>query len=262
MAIYGMLSMEPMEVSIMSESEQFNNGTPEQVFEEVDIEEFVRNKKSIPDAKRYVIRIDKERRVVHTPTITGRQILELVGKTPDKFKLYEHFPGRQPEPIEPDQVVHLQKHHVERFTTMAKDTTEGRTAATLRREFRLPAADEQYLDSLGLPWETARDAGQFWLLIHDWKMPAGYNVRTVRIALQIPGGYSDSQIDMVYFSPPLERADRRPIATISSQSICGESYQRWSRHRTGANPWRPGVDDVSTHLTLVHDWLTRELARP
>jgi hypothetical protein len=245
----------------MPESQATPNGAEEELLEEVEIEEYVRTKKPIPHAKRYVIRIDKEKRVVHTPVLSGRQILELVGKTPEKFKLYEHFPGKQPEPVGPDQEVHLHKHHVERFTTMAKDTTEGRTTATLRREFRLPVSDEQYLDSLGLPWETVKDGGLLWLLVHDWRIDPGYNVRTVRIALQIPGGYSDNQIDMVYFLPPLGRADGRPIATISSQPICAESYQRWSRHRTSANPWRPGVDDISTHLTLVDEWLKRELAR-
>lgn len=245
----------------MNETEPIQNGTPEVVIEEVDIEEFARNNRHVPHAKRYVIRIDKERRVVHTPVLTGKQILELVGKTPDKFKLYEHFHGHQPEPIQPDQEVHLQKHKVERFTTMAKDTTEGRTAATLRRQFSLPAADEQYLDSLDLDWETVKDAGQLWLLIHGWKLHGGYNLASVRVALQIPGGYADSQIDMVYFFPPLERTDRRSIGALSSQLICGESYQRWSRHRTSVNPWRPGVDDVSTHLTLVDDWLSRELGR-
>ena len=242
----------------MNESQ---NEITEVVFEEIEIEEYVRMKKPIPHAKRYVIRIDKEKRVVHTPELTGRQILELVGKTPDKFKLYEHFPGKQPEPVGPDKEVHLHKHHVERFTTMAKDTTEGRAVATLRRDFRLPSIDEQYLDSLGLPWETVRDIGLLWLLVHDWKIGPGYNTDAVRIALQIPGGYSDNQIDMVYFLPPLARIDRRPIATISSQLICGETYQRWSRHRTSANPWRPGIDDISTHLTLVDEWLKRELGR-
>jgi hypothetical protein len=155
--------------------------TNEITVEEIDIEEYVRSRRPIPHANRYVIRIDKEKRVVHTPILTGRQILALVGKTPDKFKLYEHFPGKQPEPIQPDQEVHLQKHHVERFTTMAKDTTEGRSVATLRREFRLPAGDEQYLDSLELQWETIRDAGVLWLLVHDWKLPAGYNAPLVRL---------------------------------------------------------------------------------
>jgi hypothetical protein len=245
----------------MSEPESIQNGTPEVVVEEVDIEEFARSNRPVPHAKRYVIRIDKERRVVHTPVLSGRQILELVGKTPDKFKLYEHFHGHQPEPIQADQEVHLHKHKVERFTTMAKDTTEGRTTAALRRQFSLPAADEHYLDRLDLEWETVKDAGQLWLLIHGWKLPRGYNVAVVRLALQIPGGYADSQIDMVYFFPPLERTDRRSIGALSSQLLCGENYQRWSRHRTAVNPWRPGVDDISTHLTLVDDWLSRELTR-
>lgn len=245
----------------MSEAESIQNEAPEVVMEEVDIEEYARSNRPIPHAKRYVIRIDKERRVVNTPVLTGKEILALVGKTPDKFKLYEHFHGRQPEPILPDQEVHLHKHKVERFTTMAKDTTEGRGIATLRRQFRLPAGDEQYLNSLNLDWETVKDAGQLWLLVHGWQLPRGYNHAVARIALQIPGGYADSQIDMVYFLPPLERADRRAIGALSCQAICGENYQRWSRHRTSVNPWRPGIDDVSTHLTLVDDWLSRELAR-
>jgi hypothetical protein len=245
----------------VNEIEASQNRTSEEVFEEVDIEEYVRANKPIPHAKRYVIRIDKERRVVHTPVLTGRQILELVGKGPDKFKLYEHFPGRQPEPIAPDKEVHLHKHHVERFTTMPKDTTEGRSTAVVRREFRLPKLDENYLDGLGLPWETVKDAGLLWLLIENWQIVGGYNVSKVRIAVQIPGGYADAQIDMVYFSPALFRADRRPIAATSSQAISGETYQRWSRHRSAANPWRPGIDDVSTHLTLVDEWLKRELTR-
>lgn len=199
--------------------------------------------------------------IISLDIVTERMTPAAVELALDKFKLYEHFPGKQPEPVAPDQEVHLHKHHVERFTTMAKDTTEGRTAAALRREFQLPAVDERYLDSIGLAWETVRDGGLLWLLIHEWKIVAGYNVRSVRIALQIPGGYSDNQIDMVYFCPALERADRRPIATICSQPICGEVYQRWSRHRTAANPWRPGVDDISTHLTLVDEWLRRELTR-
>lgn len=245
----------------MNEAEPIQNDGPEVVLEEVDIEEYARHDRPVPHAKRYVIRIDKERRVVETPVLTGEQILALVGKTPDKFKLYEHFHGRQPEPIQPDQEVHLHKHKVERFTTMAKDTTEGRSIAALRRQFRLPAGDEKYLDSLNLEWETVKDAGQLWLLIYGWQLPRGYNVASARIALQIPGGYADSQIDMVYFLPPLERNDLRAIGALSYQVICGENYQRWSRHRTSVNPWRPGVDDVSTHLTLVDDWLSRELTR-
>ena len=43
------------------------------------------------------------------------------------------------------------------------------------------------------------------LLVHDWQIDSGYNVQTVRLALQIPGGCSDKQIDLVYLVP-----SRRP----------------------------------------------------
>lgn len=232
-----------------------------EILEEVEIEEFAKKGKPVPPAKRYIIRIDKERKVVETPTITGRQILALVGKTPEKFKLYQHKHGHQPILIGPDEVVDLRSPGVERFTTMPKDTTEGRETATLRRTFRLPAADEEYLDRMGLPWETVIEGNTRWLLIHGWRVPTGYNHTEVSIALLIPPNYSDSQIDMVYFRPGLQRTDGRAIGALSVQMISGEAWQRWSRHRTGQNPWRPGVDDVASHLTLVDEWLRREFQR-
>jgi hypothetical protein len=39
-----------------------------------------------PHAKHYAFRVDKTRVVVDTPTITGREILAKVGKTPEQFK--------------------------------------------------------------------------------------------------------------------------------------------------------------------------------
>ncbi len=56
---------------------------PEDDFEEeeVDIEELVKQGKRVPRAKRYRIRMDKERFVVTTPFITKAELLSLVGKT-------------------------------------------------------------------------------------------------------------------------------------------------------------------------------------
>lgn len=130
----------------------------------------------------------------------------------------------------------------------------------MRRQFRLPPDDEVYLDSLGLPWETVIDAAMQWLVIHDHPLPAGYTVERAHVALSVPPGYPDVQIDMVYFSPALARSDGRPIGALADQQIEGRTWQRWSRHRTEQNPWRPGVDDVATHLLLVDHWLRRELS--
>ncbi|HWZ45245.1 MAG TPA: multiubiquitin domain-containing protein [Candidatus Saccharimonadales bacterium] len=227
--------------------------------EEVEIEVFAKRGEKPPPAKRFIIRVDKEKFVVKTETITGVQILALAGKTPEKFKLYELKRGHQPILIEPNTVVDLREEGVERFTTMAKDTTEGAIATnSCQYDFKLPLADEDYLCGLGLPWETVRNDGTMWLLVHRWKLPPGYNVEFASVGLLIPPGYADSQIDMVYFQPQLNRADGRVIGALSTQMIAGNMWQRWSRHRTQQNPWRPGIDDIAAHLSLVDEWLRRE----
>ena len=128
----------------------------------------------------------------------------------------------------------------------------------MRREFRLPEEDEEDLNARGLPWETILEGGSRWLLINDYKLPPGYDRATVSVALLIPPGYPDTQIDMVYFFPGLSNG--RFINALSAQAIDGKAWQRWSRHRTAQNPWRPGLDGVSTHLGCVDDWLAREVA--
>lgn len=130
-----------------------------------------------------------------------------------------------------------------------------------RRHFALPEADEEFLNSSGLRWEALLDSGVRWLVIYDFPVPPGYNTTTVTVALRIETGYPDAQLDMVYFVPALTRLDGRPIGALSSQPLDAKSFQRWSRHRTGTNPWRPGIDDVSTHLMLVENWLQREFQK-
>ena len=230
------------------------------IVEIVELEEHVKHHhdKPAPHAKHYAFRVDKTRVVVDKPLIDGEQILAKVGKAPDKYKLYQHKRGHQPIQIGPKEVVDLRAPGVERFTTMPRDTTEGLTDGEGKREFRLPSGDEDYLSSLGLKWETIRDGNLRWLLIYGWKAPQGYNHDVVTLALLIPDSYSDGQIDMVYFREHLARRDGRPIPNLVHQTICGAQWQRWSRHRTTANPWRAGVDDVASHLGLVDDWLRRE----
>ena len=129
----------------------------------------------------------------------------------------------------------------------------------MRHQFHLPPDDETHLNSLGLPWETVIDANVRWLIVHDKPVPAGYTAERVRAAFLIPAGYPDVQIDMVYLEPALARRDGGAIGALASQTIEGRPWQRWSRHRTPQNPWRPGVDDVAAHLLLVDHWLRRAL---
>lgn len=125
----------------------------------------------------------------------------------------------------------------------------------MRREFQLPEQDREYLEARGLPWETIVDQGSQWLLIHEYSLPAGFNVKRASVALLISPGYPDAQIDMANLDPHLSLTTGGPIKALSSRPIAGKQWQQWSRHRTGANPWRPGEDSISTHLVLVDHWL-------
>ena len=66
--------------------------TNEIIVEEVDIEEYVRSKRPIPHANRYVIRIDKEKRVVHTPVLTGRADPGFGWEDPRQIQTLRTFP--------------------------------------------------------------------------------------------------------------------------------------------------------------------------
>jgi hypothetical protein len=131
----------------------------------------------------------------------------------------------------------------------------------LRRAFELLPGDRQFLDQYRLPWETIVDGSQ-WVLIHEFPTHAGYNHATVTAAIRLETGYPNTQLDMVYFHPPLARKDGKAIgATQATQALDGKSFQRWSRHRTPAHPWIPGQDDLSTHIALIEEWLSREFEK-
>jgi hypothetical protein len=91
----------------------------------IDLEEWVKAKKKPCKAKRYRIRIDKDKFVVTVHEMTGKEILALVGKTPDKYLLSQKFHGGRVEPVAPDQIMEFHRCEVERFQTLAKDPTEG-----------------------------------------------------------------------------------------------------------------------------------------
>ncbi len=91
----------------------------------IDLEEWAKAGKKPKHAKSYRIRIDKEYKVVTVQSMTGREILALVGKTPDKYLLSQKLRGGLVEPIGPDQVVEFHRHPIERFQTLALDPTEG-----------------------------------------------------------------------------------------------------------------------------------------
>ncbi|MDP3746635.1 MAG: E2/UBC family protein [Phenylobacterium sp.] len=126
----------------------------------------------------------------------------------------------------------------------------------MRREFELGPEDVRALDALGLTWETVRDGGVRWILIHDHPIPAGFSHLTACAAIRIDT-YPPGIIDMVYFYPPLARSDGKAINNLSVLQIDGKAFQQWSRHYG----WRSGIDTLCSHLRRVRAWLKHELRK-
>lgn len=225
----------------------------------IDVEEYGRSGKQVPHARKYRIRIDKELYEVAVDKLTGREILALAGKTPDKFILQQKIAGNVVR-IEADDIVDLRKLGVERFMTIPNEVTEG-DGALRRRDFALLPDDEAYLLSHDGVWDAILDSGVHRLVIRDWPITSGYSVSKVDVYVKLEAGYPQQQIDMAYFYPALERVDGRPVNGLASEDFGGRSWQRWSRHRSGANAWRIGEDNLSTHMALVADWLRSELRK-
>lgn len=113
------------EVALLKDEVKVLKEEVEVLEELIDLEENMKQGKPPKKAKKYRIRIDKEKYVVDLHSMTGRQILALAGKTPETYMLSQKFRGGQVVPVEPDQVIEFHKHEVERFQTLALDPTEG-----------------------------------------------------------------------------------------------------------------------------------------
>lgn len=129
----------------------------------------------------------------------------------------------------------------------------------MKRDFQLPDEDVECLDALGIKWEAIKVGEVKWIIFHEYPIPEGYKVRSSDAALRIPPSYPDEQIDSACFSPSLELVNGKGIRNLTMIPVDGRQYQQWSRHRTPANPWRPGLDNIRSHLLLVDTWLKREL---
>jgi hypothetical protein len=129
----------------------------------------------------------------------------------------------------------------------------------IRRHFRLVRGDEDSLNATGLEWETLADSGCRWVIIRRRPLPAGFDIPSTDVALVIPPLYPDTQIDSVLFRPCPRLTHGLALSHSSSQVLDGDIWTHLCRHRTASNAWRPGLDDIASHLALVDCWLMQSL---
>ena len=107
------------------EQDPGQNVVAEEPEELIDLEEWAKAGKPPKPAKVYRIRIDTVKKDVTVTSMSGRQILGLVDKTPEAYTLSQKIRGGAPIPIAADTVVRFDQPGIERFQTLARDATEG-----------------------------------------------------------------------------------------------------------------------------------------
>ncbi len=227
--------------------------------EVIDLEWCAKNGHTPPKGRKYRIIIDRDKYVVNKECMIGRDILMLAGKNPpERFQLRQKLKHGNVVTVAYDQKVCFTEPGIEKFKTLPLDQTEGEVP---RRDFILLEEDEVYLNNLGLVWEAVNVQGALWIFIHEYSLPEGYNAIKACLGIRMTPGYPTAQLDMIYFYPALSRADGQPIGALSLTQIDGKNFQQWSRHRTEINPWRNGVDNLSTHVPLADAWLLLEFEK-
>lgn len=107
----------------------FNNKTKEQkneVEDIIDLEEYAKSGRKPPKARRYLIRIDKQKFVAEVSAMTGRELLNLAGKTPaTNYMISQKIHGGEARKIGYDEQVDFTTPGLERFMTLPLDQTDG-----------------------------------------------------------------------------------------------------------------------------------------
>jgi hypothetical protein len=255
--------MEPEKLDpekLLDKAEGLLEAAEELIEEAVDLEECAKAGRKPPRAKEYRFKVNETLCKWNAETILGHQILEQAGLTPAaNYTLREKMTGAPPRRIELDEVVDLRKHGVEKFRAIRKEQTEGEIQG--RRAAPALDQDRLFLDRYGLRWEIIVE-GSTWILLHDFPLPAGYTSSVVTVAIRMESGYPITALDMMYVFPPIARTDGKAIVNANTmQALDGKQFQRWSRHRTAANPWVPGEDSLETHIYLIEEYFRAEFKR-
>ena len=122
----------------------------------------------------------------------------------------------------------------------------------------LSPEDIEFLNGGNFDWEPLVENSKKGLVIRKYTLPKGYAPKETDLMLLIPPDYPTIPIDMFYFSPDVHRTDGGGINALAPEVHFGIGWQRWSRHYP-PNKWRPGIDNVATHVTYVGNILKSEL---
>jgi len=220
----------------------------------IDLEKCSRANRKPPKGQgKYNIKIDGEKYTVVRQMLTGEEILAQVGKGYDEWTLNQKLRGGRRKPIEKEENIDLAQPGIERFETVRRQAQQGWSDTP----YLLPEDDMEFLSSNYRDWTRQVEESKRGLVISNYRLPRGYVPDKAELMLLIPIEYPTAGIDMFYFSPDVVRADGQSIGALNPEVHFGKQWHRWSRHYD----WRPGEDNIATHITYVGNQLKSELGQ-
>jgi hypothetical protein len=120
----------------------------------------------------------------------------------------------------------------------------------------LSSADLAYLQEKNYTFDVATVGGVVFLIIRAYQLPPAYTPRSTDLLLKLPPNFPISKPDMFWTFPHvrLVNGSQPSSANVFDTQHQNRQWQRWSRHTT---IWRPGVDDLRTFLSLIHQELQK-----
>lgn len=194
----------------------------------------------------------------NSPQIGVEQALQMAGIDPFQGWIIILKVKGQKQQVQLSDQIDLSLPGVEQLRLTPKQINNGEGPTALRRDFALLPKDESFLNGCCYHWQTIND-GRRWLIISNYPVPPGFNLKHCDLAVEIPSTYPAAELDMFYCSPPLFREDGAaiPLADVR-QAIAESSFQRWSRHRPPGQ-WSVQRDSIASHLGLVEESMSREV---
>lgn len=193
------------------------------------------------------------------PSIGVRDAMVEAGFDPNTgWLIFLKVHGQPKRPVKLTDTIDLSEPGIEKLRLTPDHVGNGEAAAPTRA-FDLLDADEEYLDRLGLRWETVIEVDERrWLLIHNYPLTDGYTVERTLLALEVPPTYPQAALYGFYAFPPLALKSGHEIPSTQLRGkIRGHEFHGWSRNR-GAVAWNTAKDNVVTQLALADEAMAKE----
>ena len=121
----------------------------------------------------------------------------------------------------------------------------------------LPEVDFVFLTERATTHEIVVESGMTCIVLPEWRLPEGFDRPAADLLVRLTPGYPDVPPDMWWFDPPVLKADGQALpATNVREHYLGRTWQRWSRHFSGAQ-WKSGVDCLESYLALIRQDMER-----